>query len=88
VPAQNTLKGDYMRLKRIESRIKRLEGRTKEGECAGCNETAAMQITAAMENEDGSSIDVTPCPVCGNPYPQVSIRYAREMLKLHESDEE
>jgi hypothetical protein len=74
-----------MRLKGITSRIERLEGRTKEGECAGCNKAAAAQIAASIE---GISIDQAPCSICGNPYPQVSIRYAREMLALVGSDEE
>lgn len=65
-----------MSLKGIESRIRRLEGRTKEVECAGCNKAAAVQIKASLK---GISIRERPCPICGNPYPQVSIRYAREM---------
>jgi hypothetical protein len=74
-----------MSLKGIGSRIGRLEGRTKEVECAGCNRTAAVQIKASLK---GISIRERPCPICGNPYPQMSIRYAREMLVLVGSDEE
>lgn len=66
-----------MRLKALESRIERLEAQTEEGECDGCNKAAAVQIAASIE---GISIDETPCPICGNPYPQMTIRYAREML--------
>jgi hypothetical protein len=65
-----------MRLKGIGSRIGRLEGRTKEGECAGCNKAAAVQIKASLK---GISIRERPCSICGNRYPQMSIRYAREM---------
>ena len=74
-----------MRLKRIESRIGRLEGRTKEGECDGCNQAVAEQIAARMR---GVSIDQVPCPICGNPYPQMSFRYARASLASVDSEEE
>jgi hypothetical protein len=73
-----------MSLKGIGSRIGRLEGRTKK-ECDGCNIAAAVQIKASLK---GISIRETRCPICGNPYPQMSIRYAREMLALVGSDEE
>lgn len=74
-----------MSLKGITSRIERLEARTKEVECAGCNEAAKVQVEASLE---GISIRERPCPICGDPYPKMSIRYAREMLALYGSDEE
>ena len=74
-----------MRLKGITSRIERLEARTKEGECDGCNEAAAAQVAASIK---GVSIDEAPCPICGNPYPQVSIGYLREMLTSVGGNEE
>jgi hypothetical protein len=74
-----------VRLKGITSRIERLEGQTKEVECAGCNQAAEVQMAASLQR---ISIEEAPCPICGNPYPQMSIRYAREMLALVSTDEE
>ena len=74
-----------MSLKGIESRIGRLERQAKEVECAGCNKAAAVQVKASLK---GISIRETRCPICGNPYPQMSIRYAREMPALLGDDEE
>jgi len=77
-----------MSLKRLESRIERLEQRTNNGECDGCNRTATKILAMRLCSQDRSSTyPALPCPDCGNPYPQVSIRYAREMLEAHEREE-
>ncbi|MGA7872085.1 MAG: hypothetical protein WCA22_14455 [Candidatus Binatus sp.] len=77
-----------MSLKKLESRIERLEQRTDDGECDGCNRTAAKIIELRLCSQDQSWTDpALPCPDCGNPYPLISIRYARELLEAYEREE-
>jgi hypothetical protein len=72
----------------LKSRLERLERRTKGGECDGCNRTASLKVAARFAaHKNGGSVDPTielaSCPDCGNPHPQVSIRYAREAMDAY-----
>ncbi len=82
------------KLKGLTSRTERLERGTKGGECDGCTRAALEQLTAwiAAEKARSASEDPipnipSPCPECGNPYPQVPLRVVREMLKYAEEME-
>jgi hypothetical protein len=80
-----------MRFKGLDARIERLERGTKGGECEGCNRTTALRMARIMRqedsaanyqppaNEDWTGTDLERCPVCGNPDPRMTIRYAREI---------